>query len=211
MELLIVILILIIGLLTFLLLKKERVLGIKPETTNKNTEVKIVESKEYRKNIFNLLNSIPEGILILDKSKKIIFSNNSSTKLFDTKINENISGSLRNPDLLSSIDKIFEDKNIPDFEIEIRNKAVLRLNISIYLDKNNFKDVNVLEDDEIRQGIKDFSDWPTIPQLYVKNAFIGGADIITEMTMSGELDQLFAEKSVSFSQEAAAKIREENS
>ena len=137
MELLIVILLLIIGLLTFLLLKKERVLGIKPETTNKNTEVKIVESKEYRKNIFDLLNSIPEGILILDKSKKIIFSNNSSTKLFDTKINENISGSLRNPDLLSWIDKIFEDKNIPDFEIEIRNKAVLRLNISIYLDKNN--------------------------------------------------------------------------
>ena len=137
MELLIVILLLITGLLTFLLLKKERVLGIKPETTNKNTEVKIVESKEYRKNIFNLLNSIPEGILILDKSKKIIFSNNSSTKLFDTKINENISGSLRNPDLLSSIDKIFEDKNIPDFEIEIRNKAVLRLNITIYLDKNN--------------------------------------------------------------------------
>ena len=132
-----ILLLLIIGLLTFLLLKKERVLGIKPETTNKNTEVKIVESKEYRKNIFDLLNSIPEGILILDKSKKIIFSNNSSTKLFDTKINENISGSLRNPDLLSSIDKIFEDKNIPDFEIEIRNKAVLRLNISIYLDKNN--------------------------------------------------------------------------
>ena len=137
MELLIVILLLIIGLLTFLLLKKERVLGIKPETANKNTEVKIVENKEYRKNIFDLLNSIPEGILILDKSKKIIFSNNSSTKLFDTKINENISGSLRNPDLLSSIDKIFEDKNIPDFEIEIRNKAVLRLNITIYLDKNN--------------------------------------------------------------------------
>ena len=137
MELLIVILLLIIGLLTFLLLKKERVLGIKPETTSKNTEVKIVENKEYRKNIFDLLNSIPEGILILDKSKKIIFSNNSSTKLFDTKIDENISGSLRNPDLLSSIDKIFEDKNIPDFEIEIRNKAVLRLNITIYLDKNN--------------------------------------------------------------------------
>ncbi len=75
----------------------------------------------------------------------------------------------------------------------------------------NFKDVNVLEDDEIRQGIKDFSDWPTIPQLYVKNTFVGGSDIITEMTMSGELDQLFAEKSVSFSQDAAAKIREENS
>ena len=75
----------------------------------------------------------------------------------------------------------------------------------------NFKDVNVLEDDEIRQGIKDFSDWPTIPQLYVKNASVGGSDIITEMTMSGELDQLFTEKSVSFSQDAATKIREENS
>ena len=75
----------------------------------------------------------------------------------------------------------------------------------------NFKDVNILEDDEIRQGIKDFSDWPTIPQLYVKNAFIGGSDIITEMTMSGELDQLFTEKNVSFSQDAAKQIREENS
>ena len=75
----------------------------------------------------------------------------------------------------------------------------------------NFKDVNVLEDDEIRQGIKDFSDWPTIPQLYVKNVFIGGSDIITEMTMSGELDELLAAKGVSFSQEAATKIREENS
>ncbi len=75
----------------------------------------------------------------------------------------------------------------------------------------NFKDVNVLEDDDIRQGIKDFSDWPTIPQLYVKNAFIGGSDIITEMTMSGELDQLFTEKGVHFNQDAATKIREENS
>ena len=75
----------------------------------------------------------------------------------------------------------------------------------------NFKDVNVLEDEDIRQGIKDFSDWPTIPQLYVKNAFIGGSDIITEMTMSGELDQLLAEKNVSFSQDAATNIRKENS
>ena len=75
----------------------------------------------------------------------------------------------------------------------------------------NFKDVNVLEDDEVRQGIKDFSDWPTIPQLYVKSAFLGGSDIITEMTMSGELDQLFTEKGVSFNQDAATKIREENS
>ena len=77
--------------------------------------------------------------------------------------------------------------------------------------KVNFKGINVLEDENLRQGIKDFSDWPTIPQLYVKNAFIGGSDIVIEMTMSGELDQLFAEKSVSFSQDAATKIREENS
>ena len=74
----------------------------------------------------------------------------------------------------------------------------------------DYQDVNVLADENIRQGIKDYSDWPTIPQLYVKGEFVGGCDIITEMTMSGELDQLFTEKSVSFSQEAAAKIREEN-
>ncbi|MCB2144702.1 MAG: Grx4 family monothiol glutaredoxin, partial [Rhodobacteraceae bacterium] len=49
----------------------------------------------------------------------------------------------------------------------------------------DFVDVNVLADADIRQGIKDFSDWPTIPQLYVKGEFVGGSDIITEMTLSG--------------------------
>jgi len=73
-----------------------------------------------------------------------------------------------------------------------------------------FADVNVLEDDGIRQGIKDFSDWPTIPQLYVKGEFVGGCDIITEMTLSGELDTLFAENGVAFDKEAADKIREAN-
>ena len=62
----------------------------------------------------------------------------------------------------------------------------------------NFKDVNVLEDDEIRQGIKDFSDWPTIPQLYVKNEFIGGCDIVKEMYESGELAKLFESKNINF-------------
>ncbi|KND56100.1 Glutaredoxin-related protein [Candidatus Paraburkholderia kirkii] len=52
--------------------------------------------------------------------------------------------------------------------------------------------VNVLEDDAIRQGIKKFSNWPTIPQLYVKGEFIGGSDIMMEMYQSGELQQLFA-------------------
>ncbi len=53
-----------------------------------------------------------------------------------------------------------------------------------------FKDVNVLEDDRIRQGIKEFSDWPTIPQLYVKGEFIGGCDIVRELYSTGELQKL---------------------
>ena len=73
-----------------------------------------------------------------------------------------------------------------------------------------FSDVNVLADDGIRQGIKDFSDWPTIPQLYVKGEFVGGCDIITEMTLSGELDTLFSENGVTFDKDAADKIREAN-
>lgn len=73
-----------------------------------------------------------------------------------------------------------------------------------------FADVNVLADDGIRQGIKDFSDWPTIPQLYVKGEFVGGCDIITEMTLSGELDTLFSESGVAYDKEAADKIREAN-
>jgi monothiol glutaredoxin len=73
-----------------------------------------------------------------------------------------------------------------------------------------FTDVNVLADEDIRQGIKDYSDWPTIPQLYVKGEFVGGCDIITEMTLSGELDQLFDQKGVNYDKQAAEKIREAN-
>jgi monothiol glutaredoxin len=65
-----------------------------------------------------------------------------------------------------------------------------------------FKTVNVLEDPEIRDGIKAFSNWPTIPQLYVKGEFIGGCDIVTEMYQSGELQALLSEKGIS--QDAAA-------
>ena len=74
----------------------------------------------------------------------------------------------------------------------------------------DYTDVDVLADADVRQGIKDFSDWPTIPQLYVKGEFVGGCDIITEMTLSGELDTLFETKGVSYSKEAATKIREAN-
>jgi len=73
-----------------------------------------------------------------------------------------------------------------------------------------FKDVNVLADADVRQGIKDFSDWPTIPQLYVNGEFVGGCDIIIEMTISGELDTLLADNDITFNKEAADKIREAN-
>lgn len=73
-----------------------------------------------------------------------------------------------------------------------------------------YKDVNVLADQGIREGIKQFSDWPTIPQLYVKGEFVGGCDIITEMTLSGELDQLFEKNGISFDKEAAERIRQAN-
>ena len=55
----------------------------------------------------------------------------------------------------------------------------------------NFKGINVLESEELRQGIKDYSDWPTIPQLYVKGEFIGGCDIVKEMFEKGDLKKLF--------------------
>ena len=66
-------------------------------------------------------------------------------------------------------------------------------NILKYL-KVNFKGVNVLESQDLRQGIKDFSDWPTIPQLYVKGEFIGGCDIVKEMFENGELKTLLESK-----------------
>jgi len=62
----------------------------------------------------------------------------------------------------------------------------------------DYQDVNVLADENIRQGIKDYSDWPTIPQLYVKNEFIGGCDIIKEMFESGELAKLLESKNINF-------------
>jgi monothiol glutaredoxin len=60
-----------------------------------------------------------------------------------------------------------------------------------------YKGVNVLESDDLRQGIKEYANWPTIPQLYVKGEFIGGADIIREMFQAGELKTLFSDKGVS--------------
>ena len=62
----------------------------------------------------------------------------------------------------------------------------------------NFKGINVLEDENLRQGIKEFSDWPTIPQLYVKKEFIGGCDIIKEMYENGELKKVLEDKEINY-------------
>ena len=62
----------------------------------------------------------------------------------------------------------------------------------------NFQGINVLEDQNIREGIKVFSDWPTIPQLYIKKEFVGGCDIIKEMYENGELKKIFDEKDIKY-------------
>ena len=84
-------------------------------------------------------------------------------------------------------------KGTPDapqcgFSMAVTN-ALKHLNVS-------FKGINVLEDENLRDGIKKFSDWPTIPQLYVKNEFVGGCDIVKEMFEKGELKKLFEEKKI---------------
>ena len=62
----------------------------------------------------------------------------------------------------------------------------------------NYKGINVLEDQSLREGIKTFSDWPTIPQLYVKKEFVGGCDIVKEMFENGELKKLFEDKQIKY-------------
>ena len=62
----------------------------------------------------------------------------------------------------------------------------------------NFKGINVLENQELREGIKVFSDWPTIPQLYIKKEFVGGCDIVKEMYENGELKQMLETKEINF-------------
>ena len=62
----------------------------------------------------------------------------------------------------------------------------------------NFKGINILEDENIRQGIKEFSEWPTIPQLYIKKEFVGGCDIVKEMYENGELKKILEKKQINF-------------
>ena len=74
-----------------------------------------------------------------------------------------------------------------------------------------YKDVNVLADDDVRQSIKDYSDWPTIPQLYIKGEFIGGCDIIRDMALSGEFDGMLTQNNINYDKNAAEEIRKANS
>ena len=159
MELLTIILIIIIGILSFLLLKKERVLGINLEDNQK--EVKIIENKDYQKNILSLLNYIPEGIIIINKSKEILYNNSSAQKRFETKLNENISSFLRNPDLLISIEKAFNNQKVKDLEIEVRNPSVLRMNISLFYDNNNL----FFDEESCMLFIRDLTEFYKFQQL----------------------------------------------
>lgn len=90
-------------------------------------------------------------------------------------------------------------KKLPQCGFSATVAAVMeRLGISEY------HDINVLMDAEIREGIKAFTNWPTIPQLYVKGEFIGGCDIVREMYQSGELQALLKDKGIAFNEQTAA-------
>jgi monothiol glutaredoxin len=96
--------------------------------------------------------------------------------------------------ILDTIGQIIKDNNVVLFMKGTKNFPQCGFSGTVcgILENLNidFKDINVLEDQQIRQGIKEFSDWPTIPQLYVKGQFIGGCDIVRELNSSGELQKL---------------------
>jgi len=104
---------------------------------------------------------------------------------------DDINNKIKN--LISSNNIVLFMKGTPDapecgFSLAVSN-ILKHLNVK-------FEGVNVLESDDLRQGIKEFTDWPTIPQLYVKGEFVGGCDIIKEMFEKGELKKLFEDKSL---------------
>jgi monothiol glutaredoxin len=94
---------------------------------------------------------------------------------------------------VKSNDVVLFMKGTPDMPMcGFSGRAVQILNAS----KVPFKGINVLDNNDLRQGIKDYANWPTIPQLYVKGEFVGGSDIVMEMYQSGELGELLTEKGV---------------
>ena len=101
-------------------------------------------------------------------------------------------------DIKNKIEKLIEENTVCLFMKGTRSSMWIfngSRNILKHLNIN-FEGVNVLEDEALRQGIKDYSDWPTIPQLYVKREFIGGCDIIKELFEKGELKKIFKDKGV---------------
>ena len=107
----------------------------------------------------------------------------------DNQTNELINSEIKNNEVC-----IFM-KGTPDAPLSGFSMAVTNI---LKMLEVNFKGINVLEDQKLREGIKVFSDWPTIPQLYVKNEFIGGCDIVKEMFESGELAKLLESKNINF-------------
>ncbi len=105
----------------------------------------------------------------------------------DATVNERIK------DDISSNDVLLYMKGTPVFPMCGFSATVVQVLTHLGV---KFKGVNVLEDPSIRQGIKDFSNWPTVPQLYVKGEFVGGCDIVREMYQSGELQQLLQSRGV---------------
>ncbi len=97
---------------------------------------------------------------------------------------------------ISASDVVLFMKGTPQFPQCAFSAAVTKVLLQLGV---SFKGVDVLEDTDLRQGIKEFSNWPTIPQLYVKGEFIGGCDIVREMDKSGELQQLLRDKVVELS------------
>ncbi len=104
-----------------------------------------------------------------------------------TAVKEFIENEVKNNDVLLFM------KGTPDFPQCGFSGQVIQILNYVGVD---YKGVNVLEDDDIRQGVKDYSDWPTVPQLYVKGEFVGGCDIVREMFQAQELQSMFTEKGV---------------
>ena len=104
-------------------------------------------------------------------------------------MNQNIQNKIKS--LIQENDVVLFMKGTPEMAICGFSAAVVNI---LNILKVKFVGVNILEDEELRQGIKEYSDWPTIPQLYVNQELIGGCDIVQEMYKSGELQELFSSK-----------------
>ena len=98
--------------------------------------------------------------------------------------------------LINSNDVFLFMKGTPDFPQCGFSGQVAQILAYLELEVGSF---NILEDEDVRQDVKDFSNWPTLPQLYIKGEFVGGADIIREMFQAGELQTMLKEKGISFS------------